>query len=299
MSSIFTKMRGAKEPPGTTFTPAMEKANAQIDADIAGIADRLRKISGAKAGQFFKTKLNADDIYRLRQQLDDITDFSVYGLDSMGGRIVNNARKAARTELKNHLEKLAVASGNPEYVSLMRSYASKLDKLDDLKKVIGAGSGASREDRAASFLRRAGNEEGETKRKQLLQGLDEIFGEDFTKNTKLATLADALGPKGKATAFPRQTTGRALLALATGASAASLLVPAIGAKAAPALIPLAAALGSPKVLTRVTVPAGRAAVKGAKKTAQTIREAERAIEEGAAAPLTAAAHISKSTGEKE
>jgi hypothetical protein len=182
---------------------------------------------------------------------------------------------------------------------MMKSYAAKLDKLDDVKKMIGSGSNASREDRAASLLRRASNEEGETARKKLLQGLDDIFGEDFSRNTKLATLADALGPKGKATAFPRQTTGRALLALATGASAASLLVPAIGAKAAPALIPLAAALGSPKVFTRVTIPAARAVKRGAEKTAQTIKDVERAVEEGAAAPFTAAGQVSRSTGEKE
>jgi hypothetical protein len=265
VSSVFTKMREAKKP--KAFTDEMKKANDLIESDAQAIAETLQGLSGAKPGQFFKSRLTAEDAYELRRQLDGITDFDLpsLGLTRTAANVVNNARKAARTELKNLLEKTAVESGNAEYPALMKSYASKLDKLEQVQKVLGKGSGISREDKAVNLLRRAANEEGESARKELLQAMDELFGEDFTKKTKLASMADALGPGGKATVFPRQTTGRALLGLATaGGVAGAFTVPGAGIAAA---IP-AIALGSPKVFTRITIPAARAAKLGAARMAR-------------------------------
>jgi hypothetical protein len=249
VSPVFRAMEDVKRKvisKGGAVSESALKGLSEIDKEIEAFRTGLQLMGGTRPGQFFATKLDAEKVINMRRSLDAVTDFGMQarGLDRQAAGIVNEAKKAGRTALKEVLEKGAIATGNPQYVTAMRGLAEKLDKIEKVEDLIGRGKEISRKDRAINFLKKAAGEEGPDTRNELLQNLDDIFGSDFTEKTKLSRLAAQLGPEGKATWLPRQTTGRSLVSKMFD-------VPVVGKAARPFV-------ASPKVFTRVTIPTAEA-----------------------------------------
>ncbi len=173
-------------------------------AAIKALEDDLKSLRGSSS-KFPQTKFNAEGVRELRKRIDATASFG----DDKAQSIVNKTRIAARTQIKNDLIDAAKASGNPEYETAMKSWSDKLQKVDQIKALLGKG-GDTRELRAEGFI---SNLYGKNKseRQRLVGELGEIFGEDFLSQAKLAKLADELGPEGKPGWLPTQLNGRSAL----------------------------------------------------------------------------------------
>jgi hypothetical protein len=160
--------------------------------------------------------------------------------------------------MADDLVDVATESGIPEYKDIMAQYAQKLQLLDQVKGFMGK-TATVRENRAESFVSTLFGK-NKTERVKAIQGLSDLFGEDFIKMSKLANLAAQLGDEGVAGILPRQFTGRSLLggSIAAGASPAGPL-----AIAAPLV------LSSPRGAA-ATLAATGGIEKGLKKTAEAI-----------------------------
>jgi hypothetical protein len=175
----------------------------------------------------------ADKYRELRKQLDYEMK-SAFNKDPGEASIFEKQAMQIRTAMKNELERSAEASGNPEYITAMKSWSDKLGKIEDLKSFLGKNS-TSRSNRAESFVSNLYNM-NKSQQQKTLQDISEIFGNDFNKEAKTTYLAKQLGDEGKASWTPNWTTGKSLLGSEMLGKVAGL------------------AIGSPKVASRVTLP---------------------------------------------
>lgn len=218
--------------------------NADQVAD--NILKKMEKISN-KAG--VDGKIPAAEYRKIRVDVDkDIGD--AFGKES--GEYVN-ALKDLRHGMAQDLIESAEQSGNPQYVELMKSYASKLQAIENAKQFLGK-SAQTRANRAESFVSTLFGA-NKTERQNAVKAVGDIFGEDFLEQTKLARLAAEIGEGAEPAWFARQPTGRSMLGLGTGGT---LLFKGLQT----GNIPLAAmgtgitALTSPKVATKILPVAG-------------------------------------------
>lgn len=191
-------------------------AEAQAAKELRNVINSIR---GSTSAKFQKVIHPAESVRDLRKRLDLQLD------DAMGADVkdaVDKALIAARSQLKNDLIDAAVASGNPQYVSTMESFANKLQKVDEIKGFLG-GNKVDRKFRAESFTANLFGK-NKTERQKLVGELGDIFGEDFLQQSKLVRLADELGPEGVPGLLPAQTTGRALMGGGMMGGGASLAV---------------------------------------------------------------------------
>jgi len=150
-----------------------------------------------------------------------------------------SALKDARFQMKEILVRAGNKSGNPEYAQAMQTLAKKMDLEDKLKGFIGKSVDIQNR-KVEGFVDNLFGKNSEAKQ-ELVRDLSEMFGQDFLEKSKLAKLAGEIGPGGKPTFLPRQTTGRSLLSVG----------PQI-------------ALGSPSLASKVTLPTLSGLEKGAK-----------------------------------
>lgn len=177
-------------------------------------------------------KISPKEAIQLRREIDDVIGDAFGKGDS--GKFVN-AAKSARNEIKNALLESAELSGNTEYAEAMKTLAKKMDLQDRLKGFVGKSKN-TQEERIQGFVDNLFGKNKEN-RQDVIRDLGELFGEDFLEESKLARLASELGPEGKASLIPRQSTGRAFIGTAG---------PQI-------------AVGSPTIASKVTLPAAKIA----------------------------------------
>jgi len=149
----------------------------------------------------FGNKADAKTFREMRKDLDFTIQF-----DKPGADLVNNALQRARKEAKDAL--INASEGTP-YAETMKNYSKMLDARESLYKKLGKRSDV-REARIESFV---GNLFGryKTAQQDIIKNLDEVFGQNFTEEIKLTTLANEIVKEGKIPFFPTQFTGRSLL----------------------------------------------------------------------------------------
>lgn len=197
--------------------------------------------------------VSAPEYRQLRRRLDVNVDF-----DSEEGALVNEALKTGRFSMKEALIQKARESGNPDYEKWMQTWAGKLDKLEELKAILGSND-RMRKQRAERFI---GTLFGKntTEKRQLVKDLDEIFGSDIMGKAKNSIMAGELGPGGKATWFPTNATGRSTLGFVI---AKGLSIP----------------FSSPIIASRVTLPFANKLEKVLKATGGALsNRAQRALQ---------------------
>lgn len=243
LSGTVKALQGAKIKPASNgaLLPHEAKANSEIDALIEGL------LGSRKPGQMPTTKLSAEEAYNIRRRLDYQANF-----DSPEYKIVNNAIKAARTQLKNDLLAAAGRSGNRDYAQTMKAWSDKLKILDGLEKRLGT-TDATRQARAESFVNNLFGKNSANKQK-IVEDLDRVFSTDFLGEAKMAQRASELGEGGNAAILPRQTTGRSQMAAGAGAIAASIFGGPAATAATSAIGTGLAAHASPLIASRVTLP---------------------------------------------
>lgn len=136
----------------------------------------------------------------LRRRLDVSIDHNQEGAD-----LFNNAMKKARHQAMVDLEE--AGKGTP-YAETINNYAEMLKARDRLYSKIGKRSDI-REDRIESFTANLFGK-NKTNRQDIVKDIDDIFGENFTEQIKLSTLADEIVKEGGIPYFASQTTGRSL-----------------------------------------------------------------------------------------
>jgi hypothetical protein len=137
---------------------------------------------------------------QLRQRLDYAIDHTKEGAD-----LFNDALAEVRKQAKNDLLE---AGANTPYKQTMENYAKMLDARDRLYKVLGKRSDI-RENRIQSFV---GNLFGKYKAKpqEIIKNIDEVFGENFSRDIKLSSFANEMTREGKIPLLASQTTGRSM-----------------------------------------------------------------------------------------
>lgn len=236
-----------------------QKAIKELEADIAALRGRNTKMP--------QTKYPAEGVRDLRRRLDVETKFG-----DEADNIVNRARMAARTQLKNDLIDAAKVSGNQEYVTAMESWANKLQKVDEIKGLMG-GNSVTRKQRAESFTANLFGK-NKTERQKLVKDLGEVFGEDFLEQSKLAKLAAEFGEDGTPGLLPMQTTGRAGLGFTgVGSGATGFALTQNLAYLAPVAL---GSMASPRVAA-TTLGAADATARFVKPVAPALRAATRSL----------------------
>ncbi len=169
----------------------------------AKAAKEIRKviasIRGSNSTKFQKTLHPASEVRNLRKRLDLQLD------DAMGADVkdvVDKALIAGRTQLKNDLIDAAKASGNDQYVQAMKTWSDKLQKVDEIKGILG-GNKVTRNQRAESFVSNLFGK-NKTERQKLVKQLGDIFGEDFLSEAKNAKLASEFGDEGVPSWMPNK-----------------------------------------------------------------------------------------------
>lgn len=222
---------------GVSLLPHQARANAEIDAIISGVR-----------GKGNVTHIPAEDAYHLRRDFDYNLDF-----DKPETKLVDRALKEARTQLKNDLLRSAGSSGKMEYAHAMKDWARKLNLLDKINSRLGLTKN-TREARSEAFVKNLFGKNSAHKQ-ELLKDLDEVFGTDLLKQSRMTFLADEIGEGGKAAILPRQTTGRATMS-AAGATVAGAL--GLGSPGTALLAGTLAAHSSPFVASRGILPTTQA-----------------------------------------
>jgi hypothetical protein len=228
LKSIYSKLT-TKKTTADVYGVADEYAGTSIPQKYNpnALGKPAKKVGTAKAT--VQEPLNADVYRQVRIQLDNEIK-SAYSKDRGMGSLFEKQAMKIRKEMKDQLIRTAESSGNQEYVSAMKSWANKEEKISDLKKVLGSTE-QSRSLRAESFIRNINNR-GKRQAKQFLEDFEAVFGGDFVKQAKLAQWAEQIGSEGSGSLLPRWATGRSLWAKGPGF-----------------------VVGSPKVASRVTLPA--------------------------------------------
>jgi soluble cytochrome b562 len=210
---------------GNPKTKELQAAASQIQ----GKADELRQMA-VDAGQ--GGYVNASDLYDYRKEIDQVIG-DEFGKSS--GKYIN-ALKSARFDIKNGL--LGVAKGT-DYEQGMQELSDKLDAVDKMKMMLGK-SEDTQNGRAESFIRNINNL-GKGQQQEWLNNFQNVFGGDYLNQAKTATLAERLGPEGKAGLLPEHKTGAALKGMIAGTALGSPL--------------MGLAASSPLAASRVILPA--------------------------------------------
>jgi hypothetical protein len=123
--------------------------------------------------------------------------------------LLERALLNARNQMAEDLRSAAKESGNPEFVSMMEKYSSKLDKLERVKKFLGQNAD-TREARAEGFVANLLNA-NKTHQQNLLKDMEEVFDADLMSRVQGAKWAKQIGKDGEPALLPRQFTGRSNL----------------------------------------------------------------------------------------
>ncbi len=186
----------------------------------------------------------ASEAYQLRRDLDYTLDF-----DKPETKILDAALKNARTELKNQLLQSAGKSGNKEYALAMKDWSRKLNTLDKIQSRLGISKN-TRDARAEAFVKNLFGRNSANKQ-ELMKELDDVFGTNLLKESKMTFLADELGDGGKAALFPRHSTGRATMATGAAGLASSIGLGSVPGAVASTVL---AAYASPAAASRIVLP---------------------------------------------
>lgn len=197
------------------------------DVDIFGMPKKKKVTEVIKELK----PLPANKFRALRKRLDVSIDHTQDGAD-----LFNEAMKKARAIAKDDL--IRASAGTP-YKETMEQYSKVLDAREQLYKELGTRADV-RERRVESFINSLFGK-NKTKRQDVMKNLDEVFGQDFTNEIQLTTLANEIVKEGKIPFFPMQFTGRAALGPVTALGAGSIN---------PALAIPPAVLSSPQMATQ-------------------------------------------------
>ncbi|MEO7778509.1 MAG: hypothetical protein ABIY63_13335 [Fibrobacteria bacterium] len=118
--------------------------------------------------------------------------------------------------LRTGIEEAAEKSGNPEYITTMRSLANKMNVIDKVENRFIGEQLSKGQDKAARQIGIITNPAQRPAMKEL-QALDDLFGTNFTDRAKDISFSRMLGMSetGSVPLLPLHTTGKALM----GASA--------------------------------------------------------------------------------
>lgn len=157
----------------------------------------------AKGKEIIKDEMSANKLWKIRQELDDLVNWTDPGAKKLD-QLISNIRFVAEEQLESGAEQIGKLD---DYLALKMKYGQKKALKDKILAKIGK---TGDKDRANVFFANlfGQNKEG---RQELVQELSGLFGEDFTRKAKILQLGKSLGPEGKPTILPRQTTGRATL----------------------------------------------------------------------------------------
>ncbi len=188
---IISKLKAAK--PNSKLTP------------LKIVDDKIDQLIDDLSGMSKDGRIPAKEAFRLRKDFDDIIG-DAWGKES--NKYIN-AVKQARYSIKDELIESAKFSGKQEYVDAMKTLAKKEAIAEKLKGYVGK-SAQVRERKVEQFVNTLFGK-NKTDRQQTIKDLGEMFGEDFLRESKIASLAAELGEKGTPSILPTQTTGRSLL----------------------------------------------------------------------------------------
>lgn len=206
--------------------------------------------------------ISAEEFRKVRTKIDRLVNW-----DDPSFQYLNNAEKSARSAMAKDLVSAAEKTGNPEYVSAMKTMSDKLGKFEDLRESIRKNP--------QSFINNLMSM-NKDESKILIGEIEKITGKEFLEKAQLLQwakeLAAGLGGKaGKVPWGPTHTTGKALIATPI-AAAAGQTAGLIGLPTAIASVPVAASLMSPKVATRI-YGATKSVAGGLKKAAPIVGKA--------------------------
>lgn len=232
--------------PKISTKPLIESLTQSIESLKSGLQTTPKKRAAEylqneiKAFKRLPKQLDAIDFRNMRKDLDYAINFDEVGSDLISNALANT-RKTAKQSLID-------ASKGTDYEPVMKHYADVLDTRERIFNIIGKKPHI-REGRIEGFINNLYGK-NKTARQELLKDLDKVLGENFTEETKLATLANEIVKDGnKIPFFPTQTTGRSLMG-----TLGSLGVAGTGVVTAnPALIAAGAggfAASSPAIVTR-------------------------------------------------
>jgi hypothetical protein len=240
--------------------PTGDAANKKID-DLMG---RLKLVAGEDV-HTGKTGAIPAKKYRDIRASYDTEAKAAFKKDER--ELLERALLNARNQMAADLREAAKKSGDPEFVTLMESYADKLGKLERIKKFMGSNA-ETREFRAEGFISNLLNA-NKTAQQNLLKDLEDVFDADLMTRVQGAKWGKQIGKDGEPSLFPRQVTGRSDLGQTL-----------IGLASFP--------FSSPTLASRVTLPALRklatsSAPKDAVRLSKTLRELSLAAAEADAA----------------
>jgi hypothetical protein len=234
--SIMPKIK--TQPLVESITESIKKLESGLQTKPKQAAAQYLKTE-LKAFKRLPKELDASDYRNMRKDLDYSINFDEVGSDLISTALADTRRTAKQSLLD--------ASKGTDYEPVMKKYSDVLDKREKIYNIIGKKPHI-REGRIEGFLSNLYGK-NKTARQELLKDLDDVLGENFTKDAKLATLANEIVKDGnKIPFFPVQTTGRSLMGSLGSAAAIGTGV----ATANPALIAAglgSAAVSSPKMVT--------------------------------------------------
>lgn len=175
------------------------------------IEGKIQEMRGRATGMA-KTKYSAKAVNELKKGLDENINYDVGPDAKKITRTVNNALKSARVELKNGLESSAVASGVPEYPTVMKDYANRMQALQGVREAIG-GAGMNQTEKAERLLNNLFTG-SKSERKKAIETFSDIYGKDFMEQAQFLDYARRLGvdaTTGKPAWLPTMNTGARLL----------------------------------------------------------------------------------------
>lgn len=252
LKKIYSDMVTETKPVEVRGVPAAEGGGTAVAASKAGEV-------GAPAGKIGQAQVTSQEpmsaakFRELRKQLDYEIKSS-FNKDPGEATIFEKQAKEIRTAMKDELIRSAESSGNKAYVTAMRTWSDKLDKIESLKSVLG-GNDLSRRARSETFINNINNK-GRKQARKWLQDFSDVVGKDFVERAQLAKWADQFGDGGTGAWLPRWTTG----------NRAGLM-----GKIATAVV------GSPKIASRVTLPLTQKLEDITKKKRPVMRKVARGI----------------------
>lgn len=211
------------------------KNHGYTGQDLADILAEAKKRAEADYRVVDHT-MSAPDFRQFRSMIDDGTKLGPEGtvtINSPGAAILNKAKTAVRSTMKNELLKGAEDAankgkfdGNQDLIDAAQAYAPNMSEISRKKALIKTFENklgkdpAQRVAKAEEWLRSIPAEDNQSKL-QILQGIQEIYGKNWLDQSKLADYADQLGPGGVAPFIPDfKKVGHRPLYTAAGAGGA-------------------------------------------------------------------------------
>ena len=214
--------------------PWQNKANELITQTIEAIAPDGGGPLDAKGALF------------LRRSIDATPDYSKI-MGESGDAIndkVSEAYSRARGTIQGALIESAENSGNPQYISAMKSLSDKFDVSTKMKKNIGSSPEIS-EPRIEGYMSNVGSGRNKTQQRGNLARLDELLGTDYI--SKAETIANAKY-------FPPKSTSTSPISVPLGSRS-------VTGGTLSKMLSMTNPLSSPLMATKTTIPAMRALEK--------------------------------------